>query len=707
MTTSTAVEGMGEPKDEPERLDAQSADNGLDHGDSDGLAKGTVCARKPFASWLYALLFLVFDIIAVLTLQWGVTQNSTRVELSSPLTGVWDMVAKMWTKQNFVFVLNLLLLGLIYAMLLFLINRFWVVSPLLLSAAAIVALIEHFKVSVRYETVLPSDVKLFGSNTGNIMSFLPSGAFWLIAGVLLYVAVLIGIFVYLNHIDGRHGRLIRPMDRTGLAAAVRLLLLALSVTVFGAFTAQVSTVGSWADGLSKSMGDIPSMWDSVYDAQRNGPLVSFIRQCNPKIMDKPQDYSQESMKALAKRYQSEAKNINTGRTTEMKDNTVVYILSESYSDPNRVPGVEINKDPMPRIRSIKDQTTSGYMLSSGYGGGTANLEYMSLTGLSMANFDSSLTSPYQQLVPGEQWTPTINQLWGQVGNSLAFHPYEPSMYSRAQDYKKFGISHFYTLEEPDVIAHQQKLGSSPYVSDEATYQSAFEKISATSKSQFIQMATMQNHMPYHSWYANNEFKASNKPGSPKLEADEKTSIDTYAKGVELTDRATKQFLDQLDGLSKPVTVVFYGDHLPGIYSTAGADSNNSLDLHLTDYFIWSNKASASRGQRNENSDYTSPNYFAAQTAEHMGAKVSPYLAFLTRMHDAIPAMEPPVVNNIQGWDRIPEGQPNYLDAHGKPMAAKDFDARTNQLMDDYKLIQYDITAGKGYLKDLHFMEVGR
>ncbi len=73
---------------------------------------------------------------------------------------------------------------------------------------------------------------------------------------------------------------------------------------------------------------------------------------------------------------------------------------------------------MPNIRKIKENTTSGYMLSSGYGGGTANLEYMGLTGMSMANFDSSLSSPYQQLVPGQHWTPTINQLWGAPENSI-------------------------------------------------------------------------------------------------------------------------------------------------------------------------------------------------------------------------------------------------------------------------------------------------
>lgn len=110
-------------------------------------------------------------------------------------------------------------------------------------------------------------------------------------------------------------------------------------------------------------------------------------------------------------------------------------------------------------------------------------------------------------------------------------------------------------------------------------------------------------------------------------------------------------------------------------------------------------------QKIDNADYSSPNFFVAQAAEHMNAKVSPYLAFLTQMHEKISAMEPPVVNNIQGWDRIPEGQNIYLDADGNPMAESDFDAETQQLLADYQLIQYDITTGKNYLKDTDFMDL--
>ena len=646
------------------------------------------------------MLFVIFDIIVVAALEVGVSSSSTRVQLSSPTVG-FGFVSKMWTDGNFVFVLNILLVALLYLMLLMLFNRFWTASIVILGVGIIVAAIEHFKIEIRYEAILPADLGFLGSNTGNMLTFIPAGAHVTILVALGAFAVLLAAILVMRHFDGRKGRMIRT-DNLSLNLTSRLILLLLPVLIFALYCIQVSTTDSVANKFSRTMGDIPSMWDSVYDAQRNGPLVAFTRQLNPKIMDKPSDYSEETMKKVAARYQQEAETINASRTNNLNDSTVVYVLSESFSDPSRVPGLKVNKDSMPNIRKIKASTTSGLMLSSGYGGGTANLEYMGLSGLSMANFDSSLSSPYQQLVPSQHWTPTINQLWGAPANSLGYHPYESSMYSRATNYKKFGFSHFYTLTGPDVIKYQDKIDESPYVSDKSSYDSALEGIKDGSASKFIQIITMQNHMPYHEWYENNDYTAESTTGTP-LGDDEQQSIETYQKGVEITDQATQEFLDELDALDKPVTVVFYGDHLPGIYSSASGDENNSLALHLTDYFIWSNKASSTQGNKASDAAYSSPNFFVAQAAEHMDAEVSPYLAFLTEMHAKIAAMEPPVVNKIQGWDRIPEGQNIYLDQNGNPMSEDDFDAETKQLLADYKLIQYDITAGKNYLKDTDFM----
>ena len=651
--------------------------------------------------WVYLLVFILIDFLSVGILQWGVSLNSSRVELSNPLIGFWGFISAMWTQRRFVLVLNMLAVGLVYLALAYLTNRFWAASGLILAVCAVIAVIERFKVRARYEAILPSDLNFLHADAANLVSFLPARSLLMI-GLGVVALIVLGVLCWVvTRMDARRGRPVATGNKP-LGAGLRTVGVMVPVLVVALFMSTVGTYGSPAYRFSQFMGDIPSMWDSVYDAQRNGVFVSFSRQLRPKVMDQPAGYSRAAMKSLAHRYQLSADRINHDRKSYMNESTLVYILSESFSDPTRVPGVALNQDPMPHIRSVKQGTTSGLMLSSGYGGGTANLEFQAMTGLSMANFDPSLTSPYQQVIPHLDWIPTVNQAWGAPSRSLAFHPYESSMYSRAENYKKFGFSHFYSLTGPDQIAHQDRIDRSQYVGDRSAYDSALEQMGDDKGNQFVEVITMQNHMPYNDWYDDNNFSVNSSDPNMPLGDDEVQSIRTYAKGVSLTDQATADFVKSLDAQSKPVTVVFYGDHLPGIYGTASWDERNSLALHLTDYFIWSNKASDASGAQVSNSAYSSPNFFQAQAAEHMDAKVSPFTAFLTQLHDKISAIEPPVANQIQDWNRIPAGQTNYLDAQGQPMNARDFDRATRQLLDDYKLIQYDIMAGKHYLQGTGF-----
>lgn len=655
--------------------------------------------HRPLRWQVYVIAFLAVDIIAVGLLQWSVWT----VE---PLRGFGEFISKMWTSGEYQFLLNLLILGMLYFVLVMLINRFWVATPVFLSIVGFCAVAERFKVVARYETIKPSDLSFMKSDAGNMLSFVPAGAEKILLQAGVFFLAMIVICYSMAKRDGRRKLFdCKQKDRRSLCITARIILVLCPSLFLGLFTAGLATTGSWANSFAQSLGDSPKLWDSVWDAQSNGTLIGFERFINPKVMDEPEGYSKQKMKEIARKYADAANEINEDRATNLDDSTVIMVLSESFSDPNRVPGLSLNKDPMPNVRSIKQQTTSGLMLSAGYGGGTANMEFMAMTGLSMANFDASLSSPYQQLIPKLDWTPTFNQLWYNGKTSQAFHPYESSMYSRAENYRKFKFKHFWTLNQPDVIAHQDKIDSSPYVKDSDAYQSLLEKID-TSKSQFLSVLTMQNHMNYDNWYSNNEFKATSTTGDP-LGIEETTQINTYAKGLEYTDQSTKAFLDQLNNIDKPITVIFYGDHLPGIYASASSDANNSVALHETDYFIWSNKASQSHGTKlpADSTNMTSPNYFMAQAAEHMNAKVSPYLAFLTKMHEKVPALEPPVVNKIQGWSRIPEGQALYLDKNGKRFDISKADEQTQELLEDYKLIQYDITAGEQYLKDTQFMNL--
>lgn len=173
--------------------------------------------------------------------------------------------------------------------------------------------------------------------------------------------------------------------------------------------------------------------------------MNFLRLAHTKTMDKPNGYSQEAMEKISRKYTEQAKQLNQTRSENMTDNTVIMVLSETFSDPTRVPGVSFSEDPMPNIRHVKAQTTSGLMLSPGYGGGTANIEYQALSGLSMANYSSTLSIAYQQLVPSLKWAPTLNQAWNKAngkGSSIAFHAYNRNMYFRDLNYKNLASRSF-------------------------------------------------------------------------------------------------------------------------------------------------------------------------------------------------------------------------------------------------------------------------
>lgn len=323
----------------------------------------------------------------------------------------------------------------------------------------------------------------------------------------------------------------------------------------------------------------------------------------------------------------------------------------------------------------------------------------------MALFDDSMQSMYQELVPHQKQAYTFNQIWNQTygaSGSIALHPYYKNMYLRDVDYKKFGFSKFLTLGSKPEIKHQDHIDNFIYVSDAAAYQDALDAVNANTKHpQFIQLATIQNHMPYNNWYANNQFQDSD---TSQRSGDERSSIDTYAKGVNITDQATTDFLNQLDQVNKPVTVIFYGDHLPGIYSTAASDPKNGVNLHETDYFIWSNQASESNGTKLEakESSYTSSSFFMPLAAEHMNAKVSPYLEFLDTVHEEIPAMTRPVPSTS---DQTGDNNKTYLAADGTTVSYDPMSAKAKKLLEEYKLVQYDLTAGKGYLNDTKFFDV--
>ncbi|MDB0599007.1 LTA synthase family protein [Bifidobacterium adolescentis] len=680
--------------------------------------------RMKFSYAFYTIVFFLLTSAEVIFLQWGMYSEpeydkSTEIDettkvLQSVAGQVTRFISQMWLEQKNVCLVSFVGLALIYLALILVTNRFWIATLVFGVALTAFGVANSIKVQLRNEPIIPADLTFIsGGDTGSIMSFVPKSSQAFVNGAINFVIWFAIIAFALFVLDGRR-RFIHCSWRHPIANAkniigniFRVLAAVLSVVLLSAYAMGLGTPGSNVYKWAKDNGYEPQLWNAIGDAQANNPATTFLSLSKVKAMDKPGNYSQKTMESLAKKYTQEAKTINQTRTGELTDNTVIMILSETFSDPTRVPGVSFSLDPIPNIRNIKNTTTSGLMLSPGYGGGTANIEYQALTGLNLANFNDSLIVPYQQLVPNQNDPYSFNQIWMKKygkNASTAVHPFQQSMYLRNINYRKFGFSYLYTLDSKIPLKHTGCIDRSPYVSDSEAYQSILDLLDRqqdSKSSQFLQLVTMQNHMPYGDYYDNNEFSDANI--SEDLSDGERWNINTYTKGINWTDQETADFLNQLDQMDKPITVIFYGDHLPGIYDTADMNKNNKTVLHETDYFIWSTSASSSHGTKVNptTTAYTSSNYFMPLAAEHMNAKVSPYLAMLTELQQEVPAMSRVIGTN----GGIGQGKATYLDHDGNDIKVTALSAKAKELLKDYKLVQYDQTVGKNYLKDLDFTQV--
>ncbi|MGG7062480.1 LTA synthase family protein [Bifidobacterium pseudocatenulatum] len=682
-------------------------------------AHGLWKKRHRFSFSFYAIVLVLVTAFEVVFLQWGMysepeypegseIDDTTRV-LQSVIGRTTKFVSQTWIDNQYQALLNFIVLGAIYLTLVLILNRFWVASAIFGTVMTVFAVANHIKIESRNEPVIPADLNFItGGNAGELTSFIPKSSQTLVDGAVTGVIYFVAICIIMQFLDGRNAIIpchwLHPFAsvKNFAGTLTRVLAAALSATLVVSFIWELGTANSWATEFAHNLSDNPQPWNPLADAANNGPAINFLQLAHTKIMDEPEDYSKEAMTKIAKKYSKEADSINQSRTTNLTDSTVIMVLSETFSDPTRIPGVSFAEDPIPNIRQIKDETTSGLMLSPGYGGGTANIEYQALTGLSMANYSDTLSIAYQQLVPGQKWDQSLNQLWNEKNgedSSVAFHAYNRGMYFRDINYKKFGFSKFYATDGTPELTDLRLIDSAWYVSDESFYSQVLKKVQSSDGNKFYQVVTMQNHMPYEDIYTDNQFKELDT--SENLQENERLNIETYTKGLNYTDQATHDFLNTLNNIDRPITVVFYGDHLPGIYSTAYSDSDNILGLHETDYFIWSNNASSAAGTKldDASSAYTSSNYFSAQLASHLNAKVSPYLAFLTEMHQAIPAMSVP---SAAGGS---SDKPVYLNAAGACMNEKDLSEEAKTLLHDYKLIQYDMSAGRNYLKDTDFVEL--
>ncbi|MCT0025097.1 LTA synthase family protein [Weissella confusa] len=463
--------------------------------------------------------------------------------------------------QGFVFFL-------IFMIMYILVNRFVYGTGLVLITGLILTVANHLKYISRLEPIFVSDLDWL-KDAKSLFGFIDPKVLVLFAGVLIFISIgihLIAKRVYSQPIfSGMKARLV------GLVMiAVTFVIISLPFKPGGYqnipliskfYTLQNSEVLWQGNAVTASFKSVPYVW---------------FRQIFGTVMDEPKNYSKKTVLTTAKKYELMANRINKSRGNEISNQTVIYILSESLANPNRIKNVKISENPLQNIDRIKSEYTGGLMISDGFGGGTANMEIQTLTGLSRQYFGEDVSVINNEVLPNMKFLPSISDEWK---SKKVIHFANANSYNRKVVYNRLGFDDFYALTGTDKTIKNPKMVNR-YVSDETTYDNVLKNLSG--KPTFLSVMTMQNHAP---WIEKTEGPIKAK-GAGFTENQNQT-LTNYANDIYQTDVQTKRFLDKLSKRKEKISVVFYGDHLPGLYPESVFNNNESAK-YQTDYFIWTN-----------------------------------------------------------------------------------------------------------------------
>lgn len=525
----------------------------------------------------------------------------------------------------------------------------------------LVAFINMLKILYRQEPIIPYDLQFLKT---------PFSFFTMVNAVYL---LMFAIFLLITYIVIRKVYESMPKEKSSkMLLPKRLMVMSLALIIF------VSCLQLKNIEASEFENDHDIYFyhdDPIELYEEKGFVLGFASNLPGESMRRPRDYSQQKVVEIMEKYRQKAIQMNAGRLKDSFDDiSIVYILSESLSDPSRVNEVEIlGGNPLSYIQNNEDKLERGTMMSPVYGGGTANTEFEVLTGFQTQYLSPNMSTPYLSILPEKEYFPSFVEIYKQSPDkeAIAIHAYHSGMFERRKVYELLG---FDQQIYQNGFKHKEKLGKSDYLSDAAAYQEVLDFLRKKDKKDyFIHLITMQNHAKYSDKYDQYHFDVKT-PMSKKAQ----DQIRYYTEGIYETDNATKAFIEEIENLDRKVIVVFYGDHLPSLYYDL-KEQNNIWSLSMTDYFIYSNFISPEPKEREE---HVSPISFALKTMSYADVKMSPYQALVSEY-----------------LKHIPYSKANcFYDQEDNCRHYEALDEETKAILHDYYLIQYDMIEGQQYAR---------
>ncbi|MDR0876207.1 MAG: LTA synthase family protein [Clostridiales Family XIII bacterium] len=524
------------------------------------------------------------------------------------------------------------------------------------------------KYALRMEHVFPGDIEMFfhlGELSGmyDAKDSIPQ---WFFAGGLIAIGIVLTILLQKKNRQNPRPVRVRVFTRLSFVIIGFALLLLSTWPIRSPQTGDITPIGY--DYIA---------WNQTMNYEQNGFIAAFVSNLKAFGMEEPEGYSEEAVKAIADKYQKIASADDSLRTSLSDIGVdVVYVMNESFSDPDRFSGQYPWDGPatelVPELHRIFRESAHGWIYSPRYGGGTANIEYEALTGFS--TYFTSWAYPYQSMLPSMERFPSVAHLFKAAGyDTIGLHAYGATMYRRNTVYPIMGYDEFHGAEEFNYKTHDR---SAYYISDKSSYSEAKSYLDGSAGSKFITLVTMQNHPQYGKQFKEQAFRSTAWDESYSM----RKKIQDYMELIHSSDAATGAFVDWVAAREKPTVVVFWGDHLPGVY-----DQLLKTDATLgyeTPYFIYANAGAQElcAGSPEDDLGEVSPNFVSSDLFDYLNVRKPPWYYLL----DAV-RMDAPIVTAA------------YFDENGMP--------QDSEAMTDYAMIAYDMIEGEQYADVLGMFDI--
>lgn len=556
--------------------------------------------------------------------------------------------------------LQIIVIFIIYNLFYFLFNSKFLSSALLLIVGTLIGFATYLKLEFRGEPVYPSDIAFFRDAAFfvDIVSLK-----LIISFVLVIIFFLVSCFFIWKKNRNRAGVRTEKVIRVCGIAVMSLLIV---------YLAQFNQPGNKVKAVFNEYATWVS-YSQEKNYSRNGVVSGLLYNLKSPALDRPENYSETKIKEIYQKYAKEADIINSERHGSDEDVNIIFIMSESFSDAHQLEGITIKgEDSLKNYREISKNYIHGQALSPAYGGGTANVEFEALTGISLEPLSGTISVPYIDLSDQFDELPSITNHELLKDHKLtSIHPHNSTMYKRIDNYKSLGFNEMIFRDD---MKYTETIENNPYISDESAYQEVLDVLKKSDEKDFIHLVTMQNHMTFSGRHQNINYEVE---GS----ANEEEAIN-YLKGIQYSDVALKEFLNELDQFDEKVLIVFWGDHLPSFYGSKIVELNGYQKMHETPLLFYTNYL-----EEVNDIGTISPIYFINHVLSYTESKVTPFVALLEKMEDALPAFEKTFYSERET---------------GNHDSRKNLKPSTQLLLNEYDLILYDITTGKNYSKKLGF-----